>query len=216
MASSLAEALAWLDAHADPSVRDQMGSRYGIHTEHALGVPMRDLQALAKDLGRSHELAAELWATGGYEARTVAALVDEPALVSVDQMDRWAADFDNWAICDTVCFHLFDRAAPAWGRVPVWAADDREFVRRGSFALVWALALHDRTAADGSFAAVLDLLEAGAADERPLVGKAVIMAMRAIGKKRPALLPAVREAAERLAAADGAAPRQVGRAVLRG
>lgn len=192
-----------------------MGSRYGIHTEHALGVPMRDMKALASQLGRSHDLAAELWASGGYEARTVAALVDEPALVTADQMDRWAADFDNWAICDTVCFNLFDRAAPAWDRVEAWAGDEREFVRRGAFALVWALALHDRSAADGRFAAVLPLLEAGAADERALVGKAVVMAMRAVGKKRPALLPAVGAAAERLAASPSKAAARAGRAVAR-
>lgn len=214
--AGLTDALAWLGARADPEVRAQMGSRYGIHTDRALGVAMRDLKRLASELGRSHELAAALWADGGYEARTVAALVDEPSMVTGEQMDRWVADFDNWAICDTVCFNLFDRAAPAWEKVPRWAADEREFVRRASFALVWSLALHDRTASDGQFAVALGLLEVGASDERPLVSKAVVMAMRAVGKKRPALLPEVRERAERLAASDDAAPRRVGRAVLRG
>jgi len=41
-----------------------------------------------------------------YEARTVAAYVDEPARVTAAQMDRWRRDFGNWAICDTVCFVL--------------------------------------------------------------------------------------------------------------
>ncbi len=30
----------------------------------ASGVPMKDIQALAKTLGRSHELAEALWQTG--------------------------------------------------------------------------------------------------------------------------------------------------------
>ena len=81
----------------------------------------------------------------------MAALVDEPELVTVEQMDRWCADFDNWALCDTVCFSLFDRTPPAWTRLEPWARDDREFVRRAAFALLWSLALHDTSAADAQF-----------------------------------------------------------------
>ena len=109
---------------------------------------MAAMKRIARDLGRDHALAAELWVTGIYEARIVAALVDEPALVTLAQMDRWCADFDNWAICDRVCFSLFDRAPGAWSRVEPWARDDREFVRRASFALLWSLALHDGSADD--------------------------------------------------------------------
>ena len=50
-------------------------------------------------IGRDHELALALWDTGWYEARMLTAFVDEPARVTAAQMDRWARDFDNWAIC---------------------------------------------------------------------------------------------------------------------
>ena len=56
---------------------------------------MAAMKRIARDLGRDHALAAELWATGLYEAQVVAALVDEPALVTLGQMDSWCADFDN-------------------------------------------------------------------------------------------------------------------------
>lgn len=208
-------ALAWLAAHADLSVREQMGPRYGIHTDRALGVAMKDMKVLAKDLGRDHDLAAALWADGGYEARTVAALVDDAELVTVEQMDRWVAEFDNWAICDTVCFNLFDRAADPWGRVDAWFADDREFVRRAAFALIWALALHDRTADDGRFEHALALIEEGATDDRPLVNKAVIMALRAVAKKRLTVADATTEVGLRLAASGDPNASRAGRAVLK-
>ena len=132
-------------------------------------------------------------------------------------MDAWAGDFDNWAICDTVCFNLFDRTAGPGTRSIQWAADDRR-VRdaRGSFALIWALALHDKAVTDAQFAARPRVAEAGAADDRPLVGKAVIMAMRAIGKKHPSMAPAPSGAG----AAAGRVrrpgrPARVGRAVVK-
>jgi 3-methyladenine DNA glycosylase AlkD len=79
-------------------------ARFGITASTAFGVSMANMQVLAKRLGRSHELAAALWDTGWYEARMLTSFVDEPARGTPAQMDRWCRDFDNWGICDTVCF----------------------------------------------------------------------------------------------------------------
>ena len=207
--------LAVLREHASDETLAQMGPRYGIHAEESLGVPMAAMKRIARDLGRDHALAAELWATAIYEARIVAALVDEPELVTLEQMDRWCADFDNWALCDTVCFSLFDRAPDAWSRLEPWARDGREFVRRASFALLWSLALHDTSAVDAQFVAGLALVEQYAADQRPLVTKSMSMSLRAIGRRNPSLQGAVRATAARLVQADSGPARRVGRTAMR-
>src|SRR5205823_4816523 len=98
---------------ATKRTRDGM-ARFGLPSDKAFGVAVGDIQKLAKRLGRNHELAAALWETGWYEARLLAAFVDEPQRVTPAQMDRWCRDFDNWGVCDTVCFHLFDRTPHAW------------------------------------------------------------------------------------------------------
>ena len=162
-----AEVMALLRDHASADARALLGPRYGSPVDNALGVSMADMKRLARPLGRDHALAADLWATGVYEARVVAGLVDDPAAVTVEQLDSWCADFDSWAICDTVCFTLFDRAPDAWTRLQPWAADDALFVRRASFALLWSLALHDTAAPDDRFLAALDLVEECAARRAP-------------------------------------------------
>ena len=134
---------------------------------------------------------------------------------TLEQMDRWCADFDNWALCDTVCFSLFDRAPHAWSRLEPWARDGREFVRRASFALLWSLALHDTSAVDSQFVAGLALVEQYAADQRPLVTKSMSMSLRAIGRRNPALQGAVSATAVRLVEADSRQARGVGRTALR-
>lgn len=207
--------LARLEEESDETVRAEMGSRYGIHTEQALGVRMGRMKALAKQLGTDHELAAELWATGWYEARIVASMVDDPAAVTAEQMDAWCADFDNWAIVDTVCFNLFDRAAAAWDKVDEWARRDDEFGKRAGFALLWSLANHARDADDARFAHGLALVEQASGDGRHLVDKAVGMALRAIGKRRPGLRDEALAVAERLAASDDPATRRIGRPLAR-
>ena len=136
-------ALAALGKLSTKRDRDNL-KRFGITAGKAYGVSMANVQVLAKRLGRNHELAAALWATGWYEARLLTSFVDEPERVTPAQMDRWCRDFDNWGICDTICFHLFDRTPHAWTKVAQWHDKRAEFVKRAAFALLASLALHDK------------------------------------------------------------------------
>ena len=207
-------ALAWLEKHGTKAVRDGM-ARFNIPSDKAFGVPMGRIQALAKELGKSHELALALWDADRYEARMLAAYVDEPEKVTAAQMDRWRRDFDNWAVVDTLSFALFDRTKDAWKMVEKWARLTGEFGKRAAYALIWALSVHDKTAGDAPFRKALALIERGAEDERHFVKKAVNMALRAVGKRNAALNKAAVEVARRLAASKGAAPRWVGKDALR-
>jgi 3-methyladenine DNA glycosylase AlkD/uncharacterized protein YdhG (YjbR/CyaY superfamily) len=196
------------------ATRDGM-SRYGLPSRMAFGVPVGRIQQVAKELGKDHELAVALWETGWFEARMLAAFVDEPNHVTHAQMDRWCADFDNWGIVDTVCFHLFDRSQLAWRKIGPWSRRSGEFQRRAAFALLWSLSVHDKRARDELFLQGLELIEQTAADERNFVKKAINMALRAIGKRNTALNGAAIEVAQRLSVSEHAAARWVGKDALR-
>ncbi|NRF66029.1 DNA alkylation repair protein [Aquincola sp. S2] len=206
--------MAALQAAASESHRQGL-TRFAIPIEHAIGVPMAAIQAIAKRWARSHALAEQLWRHGGYESRMLAAYVDDPAQVTVAQMDRWCADFDNWAICDTLCFALFDRTPHAWDRLQAWAARDEEYVRRAAFALAWGLSVHDKQAPDRLFLDALKRIEQAAGDERHFVKKAVNMALRGIGKRNPALHAAAVALAARLAESSNPATRWIGKDAAR-
>ena len=207
-------ALAWLKRHSSKKTREGM-ARYAIPSDNAFGVTMSNMKVLAKRLGRNHELAAALWDNGVYEARMLASLIDEPALVTSAQMDRWCRDFDNWAICDTVCFALFDRTPHAWVKVAKWAGRNDEYIKRAAFALLWGLTVHDKLAKEEQFMGGLLLIERAANDERHFVKKAVNMALRATGKRSTTLNAAAVVVARRLAASPDAAARWVGKDALR-
>ncbi|HEU4591720.1 MAG TPA: DNA alkylation repair protein [Steroidobacteraceae bacterium] len=210
----VAEALDWLRKHSSKAVRAGM-ARYAIPADHALGVRMGDIQRLGRQLGRDHALALALWKTGVYEARMLAAYVDEPERVTAAQMDAQARDFDNWAVCDTLCFALWVRTPHAFAKVRKWAAQRAEFVRRAAFALLASLALKDADAGDAQFMRALALIEKAAADERNFVKKAVNWALRAIGGRNVALNRAALQVAERLAECEAPGPRWIGKDALR-
>jgi 3-methyladenine DNA glycosylase AlkD len=130
-------------------------------------------------------------------------------------MDSWAREFDNWAICDTVCMHLFDRTHHAWRKVGQWSKRRDEFVRRAAFALLASLALHDRTSGDEPFLRSLVLIRDAADDERKFVKKGVNWALRSVGQRSRALHSAAIAVASELAESDSPAARWAGRDALR-
>ena len=204
-----------LEKKGSRRVRDEMVTRYGITAPKAFGVPVGVIKAMGKKLGTDHELALAIWDTGWYEARLLTSFIDDPAKVTAAQMDRWARDFDNWGVCDTLCFNLFDRTPHAWRKVQQWTKKDAEFVKRGGFALLACLALHDKASGDAPFLKALRLIETGADDDRNFVKKGVSWALRLIGRRSQSLNTAAVNLCQQLVVSSSPAARWNGRQALR-
>lgn len=215
-AAQVQEILAELESLATPKIRQEMGSRYGIHTDKAFGITVNVLLRMGKEIGVNHELALALWKTKWYEARMLASYIDDVELVTPQQMDAWCKDFDNWGICDTVCFKLFDRSPHAFARIEKWCKQKEEFVRRGGFALLACVALHQKDAAEEQFAKCLPLIEAASTDDRNFVKKSVNWALRSLGYvNSSSIREAARALANRLAASEDSTARWIGRDALK-
>jgi 3-methyladenine DNA glycosylase AlkD len=206
--ASVDDVLAELHAKANPDNVAGM-ARFGIVGAQRLGVSMPDLRRIAKAAGRDHQLALALWRTGIPEARIVAALVDQPAQLTEQQMDDWVAEFEAWDVCDQVCMNLFDKTPLAWQKVRDWAERDEEFVRRAAFALLACLAWHDKAAGDERFVELLPLIARAATDQRNYVKKAVSWALRTIGKRNAQLNQAAIQTARKLQQLDAKAARWI-------
>lgn len=158
-------------------------ARYGINPTNNLGISIYKLRPFAKEIGKNHKLALQLWESGIHDARLLAVFIEDPAKITEEQMDYWAADFDSWDICDQACTSLFDVTPHAWKKVFEWAERDEEFVKRAAFSIVAALAVHDKKASDEQFLEFTSLIKRHAIDERNYVKKAVNWALRNIGKR---------------------------------
>jgi 3-methyladenine DNA glycosylase AlkD len=190
-------------------------SRFGVVTNKALGVSVPELRALAKQIGRDHEMAAKLWSSGIHEARILATLVDAPELVTEEQMESWALDIRSWDVCDACCCCLFDRTPLGWKKAVEWSGRKEEYVKRAAFALMAALAVQDKKAADEKFLTFLPLIRRESTDDRNFVKKAVNWALRQIGKRNAALNGAAIEMAEEIRLIDAPAARWIAADALR-
>ena len=206
--ATVEEVLERLREKARPDQLDGM-ARYGMVTENRLGVSVPDMRRLAKEFGKDHGLALQLWKTGVQEARIMAALIDEAHAVTEEQMEEWVKDFNSWDVCDQVCMNLFDKTPHAWKKVRDWSVREEEFVRRAAFSLIACLAWHDKETDDRMFVDLLPLIQNAATDERNYVKKAVNWALRHIGKRNRALNREALKAAQEIQKIDSKSARWI-------
>ena len=212
--ATVGSVLAWLERKGKKSVRDGM-ARYAIPSDKAFGIPVGVLRTYAKTIGRDHDLAMALWKTDKYEARMLSCFIGDVESMTPSLLDAWCGDFDNWAICDTACFHLFDRSPHAWKKVEQWGRKKDEFVKRAAFALLASLSVHDKQSGDTPFLKALTLVERAAEDDRNFVKKSVNWALRSVGKRNARLNDAAVKLSRRLSSSSNAAARWVGKDALR-
>jgi 3-methyladenine DNA glycosylase AlkD len=190
-------------------------AKYGMAVEQRLGVSVPDMRKLAKEIGRDHKLALDLWRTGIAEARIVAAMIDDPAKLTEEQLEDWVKDINSWDVCDQVCMNLFEKNHLAWKKIVDWSEREEEFVKRTAFSLIACLAWHDKKASDEKFIELFPVIIRGATDERNFVKKAVNWALRNIGKRNLNLNRAAINAAKEIQRLDSKAARWIASDAIR-
>jgi len=210
----LKEIIAELKSMGNPQAAAGM-TRYGIKADRALGIAIPGLQGLAKDVGKNHKLAGELWSCGIHEARILACMIDDPQQVTAAQLERWVKEFDSWDVCDQCCNRLIRKTKFAHQKALAWAQRPEEFVKRAGFVLMAVLAVHDKKATDRQFDAFFRLIEKEAGDGRNFVKKAINWALRQIGKRNTVLNKRAIAVAEDIHRIDSKAARWVAQDALR-
>lgn len=212
--ASARDVLDSLRCRARPEQLEGM-ARFGMAVEQRLGVSVPDMRKLAKEIGKDHKLALELWRTGIAEARMVASMVDDPAELTDEQMEEWVKGIDSWDVCDQVSMNLFEKNPLAWKKIMDWSERDEEFVKRAAFSLIACLAWHDKKAGDDRFVGLLPVILREATDERNFVKKAVNWALRNIGKRNVNLNRAAISTAKEMKRLDSRAARWIAADALR-
>lgn len=211
---SLETTINHLRSLSDPNAVKGM-ARFGINPKHTFGISIPELRRIAKQIGSNHLLALGLWKSGVHEARILASMIDDPERVTEDQMDDWAEDFDSWDVCDQCCGNLFDRTRFAHKKAVQWSSRSEEFVKRAGFALMAALAVHDKEMPDARFLRFLPLIKRQSMDERNFVKKAVNWALRQVGKRNTRLNQAAIAVAKQIHELDSKSARWVASDALR-
>ncbi len=208
------EILKRLKSLSNPKAVEGM-ARYGINPENTYGISIPNLRSIAKEIGKDRALALDLWASGIHEARILASMIDDPKLVTEEQMDSWVKDFDSWDVCDQCLMNLFEKTTLANRKAYEWSESDEEFVKRAGFVLMARLAVSDKKAEDDVFVPFLSIIKREAYDNRNYVKKAVNWALRQIGKRNVRLNKKALEVAREIQAMDSTSAKWIASDAIR-
>ncbi len=158
-------------------------ARYSITPENTYGVSIPNLRKIVKEIGKNHKLAKKLWTINIRETKILASMIEDPEMVTEEQMEGWVKEFNYWEICDQCCMNLFEKTRFAYKKAIEWSSKEGEFVKRAGFVLIARLAVSDKKADDNKFEKFLPIIKREATDNRNYVKKAVNWALRQMRKR---------------------------------
>ena len=197
---SLPQVMATLEAMGTEQTR-RTYLRHGVG-EPLFGVRFGDLRPLAKRLGRDHDLARELWATGNADARLLACMVADPGLVSEAELDDWLSAMDSYVLVDVFVAELAAKVPGRRERAERWIASERDRVAQAGWDLMNAVAISDEAVPDDYFAAQLALIADRMAGYGNWTRRAASNAITGIGLRNASLEAEARRAAASIGTVD--------------
>jgi len=189
-------------------------ARFGINPKNTLGISIYDLRKIAKEIGKDHNLALQLWDSGIHEAKILASFVDEPEKVTEEQLEKWVLDFDSWDIVDQVS-ELIAHTPFVIKKIFEWSDRPEEFVKRSAFSLIAEVSWWDKKMTDKEIEKFFPIIKKAATDERNFVKKAVNWALRNIGKRNAYLHKKAITLAKELKTSKSKSARWIGSDALR-
>ena len=166
----------------------------------SFGVGLTQLRKLAKQVGRDHELAAELWKSDVYEARVLGALIDEPKQMTREQAETQVEDLEHGMLAHVYCSCDAALAKTSFARELAvdWMDSPDAMRRRCGYLLLYELGKNRRDPLldDAFFLRYIGRIAEGIASEDNGVKDAMNGSLLSVGKRNRTLNAAVIEAAE--------------------
>ncbi|MEY8569488.1 DNA alkylation repair protein [Brevibacterium linens] len=185
------EVLATLASLEDEKIR-AVNARHG--DDHA--VNMTKLRAVAKDLKKNDELAAELWATGDTAARLVAILIMRPKVWSEAQLDEMLRDSRVPKVHGWLVNYIVKKSPHAEALCLAWTDDPDPVVASAGWALTSERVNRKPEGLD--LPGLLDTIEAEMADAPERLQWAMNETLSYIGIENPDLRARAIDIGERL------------------
>lgn len=157
--------------------------KMGIPEESSIGVSTTLIRSYAKKLGKSNQLAYELWSSGYHEGRLLAVLLFEKKNFTLDEAEALMSDVVSWDLCDHLCKNLIIKLKGYETLISLWITSEETYKKRAAFTLIASAVIHDKKISDAALDEYLCCIRDNSDDQREHVKKAVSWALREIGKK---------------------------------
>lgn len=157
--------------------------KMGIPEEHCIGVSTGEMRNIAKKLGKSNELAFELWNTGYHEAKLLAVLVFDKKCITNSDIEKLMNEVVSWDLCDHLCKNLIAKMKDYEEFIYKWITATHVYKKRAAYTLIAASVIHDKKLSNDTLDRYLNLIREAQDIEHEHVKKAAAWALKEIGKR---------------------------------
>lgn len=157
--------------------------KMGIPEENSIGVPTSQLRTIAKEIGKSNEIAYELWNSGYHDAKLLAVLVFEVKKLSFQDIDQLMNDVISWDLCNFICKQMIMKRKDYDDFIEQWIDSNHVYKKRAAFVLIGSAVIKNKTITHDTLDQYLYLIQTHLDCDHEHVKKAVSYALREIGKK---------------------------------
>jgi 3-methyladenine DNA glycosylase AlkD len=182
----------------------EMGDRTG--GLNSFGIGLTRLRAIAKHVGRDHDLALELWNERNHDARIIGLLIDDPKQLTRDQVEKQVDGAGAGMLGHVLssCDATLPKSPIAFEIAQDWMASKDPVRRSCGYGLVYELAKDkkDKRLTDGFFLGCVETIRATIAEEENRVRVAMGGALMSIGKRNKTLNAAAIEVARAIGPID--------------
>lgn len=168
----------------------------------SFGIGLTVLRKLAKQVGKDHKLAKELWESDCYDAKVIAVLIDDPKQITSDQMEAQVEDIDFGMMV-----HVYSACGAPVAKTPFidqmaakWIKSDDPVRRRCAYGFVYELSKSTKKSAPDEewFMGFVGHIDQCYDDEDSSVHLSMGAALMGIGKRNVALNQAALKVADRI------------------
>lgn len=157
--------------------------KMGIPEEYSIGVSTAIVRNLAKKVGKSNDLAYELWKSGYHEAKLLAVLLFDKKTVSHEDISKLICDVHSWDLCDHLCKNLIIKVKDYDRFISEWVTSSQTYKKRAAFTLIASSVIHKKSITNDVLDDYLRIIQEYSDNEHEHIKKAVSWALKEIGKK---------------------------------
>jgi len=157
----------------------------------SFGIGLTQLRKLAKQIGRDHKLALQLWGTNNHEAKVIGLLIDEPK-----KLTRKQAEEQVEGVAAGTLAHVFSSCDATLAKAPFvvdlaceWIESEDSLRRRCGYGLIYELSKNqrDKELTDEFFLDCIDRIRERFDQEDTWVLMSMAGALMGIGKRNKKL-----------------------------
>lgn len=138
---------------------------HGVHYEKNWGASLTSLKDFASTLEPCHLLALKLWNKKWRETMILATMLEEPNLVSEEQLDFWIKTSEQTEIVEQCVFNFVTKTPFAFSKALEWLLGKKNNVKIAGLLSMGRLAMTDKSAIDEMFEPFFEPLALLAKDE---------------------------------------------------